>query len=104
MRPDAPEVSAPRGGRRDGMTCFARTEERLAEAEKGQERVGFNRPEAPFPPEPCIHQLFEVQAKRTTESTAVVCGNQHLSYAALNGRANQLAHSLQRRGVGPEVP
>lgn len=51
----------------------------------------------------CIHQLFEEQAERTPDATALVLNNQQLSYAALNQRANQLAWVLQQRGVGPEV-
>ncbi len=35
---------------------------------------------------------------------ALAFGEQHLTYAELNARANQLARLLQSRGVGPEVP
>ena len=52
----------------------------------------------------CIQQLFEAQAERTPESIAVVSGEQSLTYRALNARANQLAHHLQKLGVGPETP
>ena len=34
---------------------------------------------------------------------AVTCDGQHLSYAELNRRANQLARVLKARGVGPDV-
>ena len=49
-----------------------------------------------------IHERFEAQAARTPDRVAVVCGEQCLSYAALNAQANQLAHYLRRQGVGPE--
>src|SRR4029077_4711930 len=35
--------------------------------------------------------------------TAVVFGDEHLTYRELNGRANQLAHHLVSLGVGPDV-
>jgi len=50
-----------------------------------------------------IHQSFETQAARTPDRIAVVFEDQHLTYRELNERANQLAHHLQRHGVGPEV-
>jgi amino acid adenylation domain-containing protein len=50
----------------------------------------------------CIHELFEAQVERTPNATAVVCGEDRLSYAELNQRANQLAHYLRRFGVGAE--
>ncbi|HEX7312965.1 MAG TPA: amino acid adenylation domain-containing protein [Pyrinomonadaceae bacterium] len=52
----------------------------------------------------CLHELFEEQAERTPSSTALVHGDERLTYAELNGRAEQLAERLRRLGVGPEVP
>ncbi|RKH35770.1 amino acid adenylation domain-containing protein [Corallococcus praedator] len=58
---------------------------------------------APFPDATCLHALFEAQARRTPEAPAVQFRGQSLTYAQLDARANQLAHALRRRGVGPEV-
>jgi non-ribosomal peptide synthetase component F len=52
----------------------------------------------------CIHEVFEQQVQRTPEATAVVFGNEQLSYFDLNRRANQVAHYLRDRGVGVEMP
>ena len=57
-----------------------------------------------FSPDPCIHELFEQQAARTPEATALVFEERQLSYGELNARANQLGTYLQELGVGPEVP
>ncbi len=51
----------------------------------------------------CLPQLVEAQAARTPRTVAVVCGDDALTYDALNARANQLAHRLQALGVGPDV-
>ncbi|MBV9788832.1 MAG: amino acid adenylation domain-containing protein, partial [Chloroflexi bacterium] len=56
-----------------------------------------------YPRDLGIHQLFEAQAARAPESIAVTLGNVELRYAELNRRANQLAHTLRARGVGPDV-
>ena len=47
--------------------------------------------------------FLTAQVERTPEAVAVVYEDQQLSYRELNGRANQLAHYLQKLGVGPEV-
>src|SRR6185312_9606445 len=50
-----------------------------------------------------VHELFEAQVTRSAESIALVFGEEEVSYEELNRRANQLAHYLRARGVGPEV-
>jgi amino acid adenylation domain-containing protein len=50
-----------------------------------------------------IHQLFENQAEHSPTSLALVFEDQQLTYSELNARANQLAHFLQKRGIGPEA-
>src|SRR5215813_14593110 len=65
--------------------------------------IKWNRTESPYPKEKRIHQRFEAPAERTPDAIAVVFEDQRLTYRELNQRANQLAHHLQKLGVGPEV-
>ncbi|MBN1993050.1 MAG: amino acid adenylation domain-containing protein [Anaerolineae bacterium] len=65
--------------------------------------AGSDLPAMDYPRQRCLHQLFEAQAGRAPEAVAVRFADQQLTYHELNGRANQLAHYLQARGVGPEV-
>lgn len=76
----------------------------LTSAELRQILIEWNNTTTDYPREQCIHQLFEEQVKRTPDAVALVYENMQLTYLQLNQRANQLAHYLQRRGVGPEVP
>ncbi|WP_050946525.1 AMP-binding protein, partial [Xanthomonas sacchari] len=47
--------------------------------------------------------LFQAQASRQPQALALECGDQQLSYGALNARANQLAHRLIALGVQPDT-
>lgn len=49
-----------------------------------------------------IMQYFEEQVEVTPTAPAVVIGETSITYAALNGRANQLARTLRGQGVGPD--
>ena len=51
----------------------------------------------------CLHERFAQQAAQQPGAIAVVCGEESLTYAELDTRANQLAHHLRQLGVGPDV-
>ena len=74
----------------------------LTESERLQLLVQWNATAEEFPAARCIHDLFEQQVERTPAADAVVFGGEKLTYRELNQRANQLAHYLVARGVGPE--
>ena len=61
----------------------------------------FNATAHPLP-EATLPALFEAQVARTPEALALLCGEERLTYGALNARANRLAHWLLAQGVGPE--
>ena len=63
----------------------------------------WNRTEAEYPKDKCVHELFEEQVRKSPQAVAVVYEETSLTYEELNTRANQLAHYLRKRGVGPEV-
>jgi amino acid adenylation domain-containing protein len=75
----------------------------LTEAERRQVLIAWNDTAVPFPHDQCAHQLFEAQVERTPDAPAVIFeGQEQLTYHELNCHANQLAHYLQKQGVGPE--
>lgn len=73
----------------------------LTPAQEAQLRQ-WNQTAVEFP-QVCAHQLFEQQANLRPAEVAVSFQGHHLTYRELNGRANQLAHHLLRRGVKPDV-
>ncbi|NEU73789.1 non-ribosomal peptide synthetase [Hassallia byssoidea VB512170] len=75
----------------------------LNAAELDQILVEWNKTQADYPKQLCIHQLFEQQVEKTPDAVAVVFEDKQLTYRELNTSSNQLAHHLQRLGVGPEV-
>jgi surfactin family lipopeptide synthetase A len=75
----------------------------LTQAETHQLLAEWNDTQTNYPKDRPLHHLFESQVERTPEATAVVFGNERLTYRELNRRANQLAHYLVSLGVGPDV-
>lgn len=49
-----------------------------------------------------LPDLFEQQVLLRPEAVAVICGEDTLTYSALNAKANRLAHHLASLGAGPE--
>lgn len=74
----------------------------LTDAERWQVVIDWNATLAKGPAENTLHSLVESQVLRTPDSVAVVGGGTSLTYKELDRRANQLAHYLQKRGIGSE--
>ncbi len=75
----------------------------LTEAERRQLLTEWNSPDAPYPADRCLHELFEDQAGQWPEAIAAVHEGRQLTYEELNQRANQVAHYLRSLGAGPET-
>ncbi|WP_292436312.1 non-ribosomal peptide synthetase [Methylobacter sp.] len=75
----------------------------LTQEEQQQILHDWNATAVDYPKDRCIHQLFEAQVEKTPDAVALRFEKQQLSYDELNAKANQLAHYLCSRGVGPEV-
>ncbi|WP_345740644.1 amino acid adenylation domain-containing protein [Stackebrandtia albiflava] len=73
----------------------------LAPAEFNQLVHAWNGPRAPIPQAP-VHHLFEESVARHPNAPAVVHGDETLTFAELNRRANRLAHLLRGMGVAPD--
>ncbi|MHB8392189.1 MAG: AMP-binding protein, partial [Acidobacteriaceae bacterium] len=64
--------------------------------------VEWNSTEVEFDAHKRIHDLFDEQALRTPEKTAVICRDRALTYESLAERVQQLAGRLRELGVGAE--
>jgi amino acid adenylation domain-containing protein len=76
--------------------------ELLSAEERGLVVEEWNRTSAEYPADRCIHELFEAQAARTPDATAIRFAGAALTYATLDHAANRLANHLRGRGVRPE--
>src|SRR5579859_6460059 len=59
-------------------------------------------PAAPTEPR-CVHLLFEEQAKKNPNATAVVAGGARISYRELKTRSDQIAARLAASRIGPDA-
>ncbi|WP_187434276.1 non-ribosomal peptide synthetase [Paenibacillus methanolicus] len=76
--------------------------EAMPPAEVAMMRIGWNDTDTPYERGHTIHRLFERQAERTPDATAVAFGGARLTYRELNERANRLARTLLQAGAGPD--
>jgi amino acid adenylation domain-containing protein len=74
----------------------------LSRAARAQLLKEFNATDRAIEPAGLVTS-FERQVARTPEATALSFEGDFLTYAALNARANRLAHHLRSLGVGPGV-
>ena len=68
--------------------------------ERRQVLEEWNATDAKYPGDRCIHELFEAEVEQRPEAVAVVYGDESVSYAELNARANRLARCLIKKGIG----
>ncbi len=68
--------------------------------EKSQTLYGWNETERPYKNNVSVHSLFEVQVVKTPNAVALKFNDKELTYRELNEKANELAHYLQKSGVG----
>ncbi|MEA2693948.1 MAG: hypothetical protein QOJ16_3335, partial [Acidobacteriota bacterium] len=75
----------------------------LDPAELDQILRGWNRTAVDRPEGLLLHELFEAQAARTPRATALLWGEERVTYEDLDIRASAQARRLSALGVGPEV-
>ena len=71
----------------------------LDEAEERELLVDFNATAVDYPRDRTVIDLFEEQARKTPEATALIYAGQQLSYGQLDRLANGLARYLRHNGV-----
>lgn len=59
----------------------------------------FNDTKVDYPKDKTITELFEEQVNKSPDSTALVFGDNSLTYKELNERANSLAYTLKENGI-----
>jgi amino acid adenylation domain-containing protein len=81
--------------------AVARPDARIAElelltaAERHRVVVEWNATTRPYPSGSCVHELFEEQARKTPDATAVVFGDRRMTYRELDEASSRVAASLR---------
>ncbi len=71
----------------------------LTREEREQLLVNFNSTSSSYPKSLSLPELFQMQAEKTPDATALIYEGSRLTYGELNARANQLATYLGNTGV-----
>ncbi|HEX6101030.1 MAG TPA: amino acid adenylation domain-containing protein [Thermoanaerobaculia bacterium] len=79
-----------------------REQEILGETEKHRLLAELNATRVAYPTDQCLHELFIAQVEAHAHKTAVVSGEDRLTYQQLYDRSRDLALYLQSQGVGPD--
>ncbi|MGZ3457617.1 MAG: amino acid adenylation domain-containing protein, partial [Archangium sp.] len=74
----------------------------LSDSERHLLSRGWNDTAFEYPRDSCIHDVFAQQAAQRPDAVALEDASRRLTYRELDSLANQWAHLLQRRGVGPD--
>ncbi len=75
----------------------------LTDDEEVRLLIDWNQTQANYPADLGVHHVIEAQVERTPDKIAAIFENQQMTYRELNRRANQLAHTLIRYGVGADM-
>ncbi len=73
----------------------------LISEEQKRQLDRWNANDGEFPEDSRLDELFEAAVRRSPDLCAVICGEERLSYDALNRHCNRFAHRLLRDGVQP---
>ncbi len=71
----------------------------LDATERQRALVDWNRTASELPADASVSRLFEAQVERAPDATAVVVGEERVSYRELNRRSNRLASYLRAEGI-----
>ncbi len=71
----------------------------LSDSERHQLLVEWNDTRSDYPAQSSVQALFEEQAEADPDTTALMFGNETMTYGELNRRANQVANYLIAQGV-----
>ena len=75
----------------------------LTERERHQLLVEWNDTHLEFSPALCLHELVSRAAQHSPEATALVCGDEKVSYRKLEQRSDEVAMQLRAAGVRAET-
>ena len=73
----------------------------ISEPERNKILYKFNETKIDYPETKSVAQLFEEQAQKTPNKTAVIFENEKITYKELNEKANQLANYLKNNNIKP---
>jgi amino acid adenylation domain-containing protein/non-ribosomal peptide synthase protein (TIGR01720 family) len=71
--------------------------------EEERQLAEWNQTQSPYSLDCLVHEWVARHAEKQPNSSAIVSIDEIWSYGELNGQANQLAHYLQKCGVGPDT-